>query len=87
MLVGQQNDQCWQRIDPVCGALVRPIKVKMRSPDHYLHKFHGNQFVSSLLESFDDISNEPSLDAIRLDHDESTVGFGWLCVRHLWRDL
>ena len=67
----------------------RPIKVQIMGevPNSYLHKLHGNQFVSSLFESLDDISNEASLDAIRLDHDKGTVSFSWLCVRHLRRDL
>jgi len=46
-----------------------------------LHEFHGDKLEASLLESFDDITDESALDSIRLHHDESAVG-----VRHDSRD-
>ena len=38
-----------------------------------LHKLHGNEFESTLLESFDDVTDESALDSVRLHHDESAV--------------
>jgi len=46
-----------------------------------LHEFHGDKLEASLLESFDDITDESALDSVRLHHDESAVG-----VRHDSRD-
>merc|ERR1712168_94100 len=47
-----------------------------------LQHLHGNEFVSTLLEPLDDISDQSSFHSIRLDHDEGTFhgrtdGFGW----------
>jgi len=38
-----------------------------------LHELHGDEFESSLLESFDDITNESALNAIGLHHDKSAL--------------
>merc|ERR1712241_1344307 len=38
-----------------------------------LHEFHGDQFEALLLETFDDITHESPLDAVGLDHDESSL--------------
>jgi len=42
-----------------------------------LHKLHGDELEAPLFESLDDVADESTLDAVRLDHDESAVG-----VRH-----
>jgi len=36
-----------------------------------LHKLHGDEFESSLLESLDDVADESALNSIGLHHDES----------------
>jgi len=36
-----------------------------------LHELHGDEFESSLLESFDDVTDESTLNSIGLHHDES----------------
>ena len=42
-------------------------------------ELHGDEFESLGLESGDDGSDESSLDAVRLDHDESSFS---LCAFH-----
>lgn len=36
----------------------------------YPHEFHGHQFETLVFETLNDLSNEISMDAIGLDHDE-----------------
>ena len=43
-----------------------------------LHEFHGDQLEALLFKTLDDFTNETTLDAIGLDHDESA-----LVVRHV----
>jgi hypothetical protein len=45
-------------------------------PNNYLFELHGDQLVSLLLESFDDLSNESAMNAVGFDHDEGSLGVG-----------
>jgi hypothetical protein len=45
-------------------------------PVLYLFELHGDQLVSLLLESFDDLSDQSAMNAVRLDHDEGALGVG-----------
>ena len=46
----------------------------MASPRTYLHQLHGDKLETLGLEPLDDLSHQSSLDAVRLDHDESPLG-------------
>ena len=48
----------------------------------YLEHLHGNQFEAFLLETSDDLTDQSTLDTIRLDHDKGTL----LIRRHNDRD-
>ena len=39
-----------------------------------LHHLHGDQLETLLLKARDDLSNQATLDAVRLDHDEGPLG-------------
>ena len=39
----------------------------------WLAELHGDELEAFSFESLDDLSNESSLDTIRLDHDESSL--------------
>lgn len=41
-----------------------------------LHKLHGDQLESLLLEPLDNLADQPAVDAVRLDHDEGALGVG-----------
>jgi hypothetical protein len=43
-----------------------------------VHELHGDQLEAFLLEALQDFTDESTLDAVRLDHDEGPllVGFG-----------
>ena len=62
----------------------RKLRPRLR---FHLQEFHCNQFVASLLESLDDISDESSLDTIWLDHDEGSVILGCFLFGHDFRTL
>jgi hypothetical protein len=42
----------------------------------YLFELHGDQLVSLLLESFDNLSDQSAMNAIGFDHDEGSLGVG-----------
>ena len=39
-----------------------------------LHHLHGDQLETLLLKARDNLSNQATLDAVRLDHDEGPLG-------------
>merc|ERR1712168_1150978 len=43
----------------------------------WMQHLQGNEFVSTLLEPLDDISDQSSFHSIRFDHDEGTFHVGW----------